>query len=100
MITGGEKVSTIEVERVLMEMKGVRAAEVYGTLHEKWREKVTARIEIQDGTVLTEKEMLDFCKERLAHFKCPKKVEFKPIPWTATGKMQKYLLRRNALLRG
>ncbi len=94
--TGGEKVSSILVEKTLMEIPGVKAVAVYGTPDEKWGEVVTARIELQEGVKLTEEEVIKFCKERLAHFECPKIVEFGPIPMTATGKMQKYVLRNEA----
>jgi len=69
---------------------------VYGTPDEKWGEVVTARIELMEGAELTAEEVIKFCKEKLAHFECPKIVEFGPIPTTATGKMQKYILRNEA----
>jgi fatty-acyl-CoA synthase len=94
--TGGEKVSSIMVEKTLMELPGVKAVAVYGTPDEKWGEVVTARIELMEGAELTAEEVIKFCKEKLAHFECPKVVEFGPIPTTATGKMQKYILRNEA----
>jgi fatty-acyl-CoA synthase len=94
--TGGEKVSSVKVEKVLMEIPGVKAVAVYGTPDEKWGEVVTARIETVEGVKLTDEEVIRFCRERLAHFECPKIVEFAPIPVTATGKMQKYVLRNLA----
>lgn len=97
--TGGEKVSSQLVEKTLMELEGVKAVAVYGTPDPKWGEVVTARIELKEGYSLTPEEIIRFCKERLAHFECPKVVEFAPIPMTATGKMQKYVLRREALKR-
>ncbi|QKR00219.1 AMP-binding protein [Metallosphaera tengchongensis] len=94
--TGGEKVSSQLVEKTLMELDGVKAVAVYGTPDPKWGEVVTARIELKDGARLSAEEVIEFCKKRLAHFECPKIVEFGTIPMTATGKMQKYVLRREA----
>ncbi len=94
--TGGEKVSSILVEKTLMEIPEIKAVAVYGTPDPKWGEVVTARIELKDGASLTADEVIRFCKERLAHFECPKIVEFGPIPTTATGKIQKYVLRNSA----
>ncbi|WP_240938882.1 acyl--CoA ligase family protein [Metallosphaera hakonensis] len=98
--TGGEKVSSLLVEKTLMEIPGVKAVAVYGTPDEKWGEVVTARIELQEGTKLTSEEVIEFCRKRLAHFECPKIVEFGQIPMTATGKMQKYVLRNQARSKG
>ena len=72
----------------------VREVAVIGTPDEKWGEAVTALV-VTDGTPLTEAEVIDHCRTRLAGYKCPKRIEFRDaLPRTATGKLQKYLIRR------
>ncbi|WP_048057609.1 AMP-binding protein [Metallosphaera cuprina] len=89
------RVSSVLVEKTLMEIPGVKRVAVYGIPEEKG-EKVVARIETQEGVKLTPSEVIDFCKSILAEFECPKVVEFDRIPMTSTGKVQKYLLRKQA----
>ena len=61
--------------------------------HEKWGEVPKAFVTLRPGESLTEAELVDFCREKLAHFKCPKAVEFGDLPKTSTGKIQKFRLR-------
>jgi fatty-acyl-CoA synthase len=62
--------------------------------HEKWGEVPKAFASLKPGAHVTEAEIIEFCRERMAHFKCPKHVEFGELPKTSTGKIQKYVLRR------
>ena len=95
IITGGENVSSIEVEDVLASHPHVREVAVVGTPDEKWGEAVTALI-VTDGTELTAEEVIAHCRAHLAGYKCPKRVEFRDaLPRTATGKLQKFLLRQD-----
>jgi len=61
--------------------------------HEKWGERPKAFATLKDNADASESELIDFCRERLAHFKCPDAVEFGPLPKTSTGKVQKFVLR-------
>ncbi len=93
IISGGENVSSIEVEDALASHPHVREVAVVGTPDEKWGEAVTALI-VTDGTPLTADDVIAHCRERLAGYKCPKRVEFRDeLPRTATGKLQKFKLR-------
>jgi fatty-acyl-CoA synthase len=95
IITGGENVSSIEVEDAIMSHPHVREVAVVGAPDDKWGEAVTALV-VTDGTVLTADEVIAHCREKLAGYKCPKRVEFRDaLPRTATGKLQKYLIRRD-----
>jgi fatty-acyl-CoA synthase len=94
IISGGENVSSIEVEDALMSHPAVREVAVVGTPDDKWGEAVTALV-VTDGTPLTADELIAHCRSRLAGYKCPKRIEFRDaLPRTATGKLQKYLIRR------
>ena len=93
IISGGENISSVEVENVLYEHPDVLEAAVVGIPHEKWQEVPKAFIKLKEGVSLTVDEIKDFCKERLARFKVPKEVEFTELPKTATGKIQKNKLR-------
>jgi acyl-CoA synthetase (AMP-forming)/AMP-acid ligase II len=93
IITGGENVSSIEVEDAIASHPAVREVAVVGTPDEKWGEAVTALI-VTDGSPLTAEDVVAHCRERLAGYKCPKRVEFREaLPRTATGKLQKFKLR-------
>ncbi|MDQ1733416.1 MAG: hypothetical protein QOK10_3575 [Pseudonocardiales bacterium] len=93
IITGGENVSSIEVEDVLNSHEAVREVAVIGIPDEKWGELVTA-IVVTDGRPLSESELIGHCRASLAGYKCPKKIEFvDSLPRTATGKLQKFKLR-------
>ena len=93
IISGGENVSSIEVEDRLMAHPAVREAAVIGVPDEKWGELVTALV-VTDGTTVTAADLITHCRGTLAGFKCPKRVEFvTELPRTATGKLQKFKLR-------
>ena len=92
IISGGENISTIEVEQTIVKHPGVLECAVYAVPHEKWGERPKALVTLKEAGV-TEKELIDFCRERLAHFKCPDEIEFGELPKTSTGKVQKYVLR-------
>jgi fatty-acyl-CoA synthase len=96
IISGGENISTIEVEGVLYQHPSVMEAAVVARPSEKWGETPCAFITLKDGCALTEQEVIAFCRERMAHFKCPRTVVFTRLPKTSTGKIQKYVLREMA----
>jgi fatty-acyl-CoA synthase len=94
IITGGENVSSIEVEDAVMSHPEVREVAVIGIPDEKWGELVTALVVRDESSALTERDLIAHCRISLAGFKCPKKVEFvAELPRTATGKLQKFKLR-------
>jgi fatty-acyl-CoA synthase len=94
IITGGENVSSIEVEDCLYEHSAVAEAAVIGVPDQKWGETVKALIVLRPGTALDPLELIDFCRARMAHYKCPTSVELRPaLERTATGKLQKFKLR-------
>jgi fatty-acyl-CoA synthase len=93
IISGGENVSSIEVEDVLTSHAAVREVAVIGIPDEKWGEMVTALV-VTDGTALTADDLIAHCRKSLAGYKCPKRIEFyDTLPRTATGKLQKFKLR-------
>jgi acyl-CoA synthetase (AMP-forming)/AMP-acid ligase II len=95
IITGGENVSSIEVEDCLFSHPAVAEAAVIGVPSDCWGETVKALVVLAEGEHVTEEEIITHCKERLAGFKAPKSVEFRDeIPRTATGKIQKFKLRQ------
>ena len=96
IITGGENVSSIEIENTLAKHPSVSIAAVVSKPDEKWGEVPCAFIEIVKNKPVTEKELISFCKETLASFKVPKKIEFCELPKTSTGKIQKFELRKKA----
>ncbi|HIF59998.1 MAG TPA: acyl-CoA synthetase [Rhodospirillales bacterium] len=94
IISGGENISSIEVENALYMHPAVSAAAVVAKEDEKWGETPCAFIELKpDADVVTEEEIIKFCRENLAHFKCPRHVVFGDLPKTSTGKIQKFILR-------
>jgi fatty-acyl-CoA synthase len=94
IISGGENVSSIEVEDVLFQHPAVAEVAVIGVPDEKWGETVKALVVLKPGQSASAEELREFCRERLAHYKCPTSVEFRDeLPRTATGKLQKYKLR-------
>jgi fatty-acyl-CoA synthase len=93
IISGGENISTIEVERVLYQHPAVLEAAIVGIPDEKWGEVPKAFITLKPDAQATAEEIIAFCRERIARFKCPKAVEFGPLPKTSTGKIQKFKLR-------
>jgi len=96
IISGGEDISSVEVEGVLMMHPAVLLCAVVAMPHEKWGEVPCAFIELKDGAETTEDDLTTFARDRLAGFKCPKRVMFQDLPKTATGKIQKFELRRLA----
>jgi acyl-CoA synthetase (AMP-forming)/AMP-acid ligase II len=95
IVTGGENVSSIEVEDVIASHPNVREVAVVGTPDERWGEAVTALI-VTDGAALTADDIIAHCRASLAGYKCPKRVEFREaLPRTSTGKLQKFLLRQD-----
>ena len=96
IISGGENISSIEVEGVLYQHPAVLEAAVVAKLDDKWGEVPHAFITLKAGAKLGEREVIDFCRERLAHFKLPKGVSFGELPKTSTGKIRKFDLRKQA----
>ena len=94
IISGAENISTIEVENIVYQHPEVQEVAIIGIPHEKWGEVPKAFVDRKPGSTLSEKELIDFCRDRLSHFKCPKHVEFGELPKTATGKIQKFKLRQ------
>ncbi len=94
IISGGENVSSIEVEDILFSHAAVAEVAVIGVPDEKWGETVKALVVLAPGGAADERELIDYCRERLAHYKCPTTVELRDaLPRTATGKLQKFKLR-------
>ena len=94
IISGGENISSVEVEGVLVRHPSVREVAVVGLPHEKWGEAPHAFVVLEPGATLGEEEMREFARVRLAGFKVPKGLTILPdLPKTATGKIQKYVLR-------
>jgi fatty-acyl-CoA synthase len=93
IISGGENISTIEVEHTVVQHPAVLECAVVAMPHEKWGEVPKAFVSLRDGAAATEREIIDFCRDRIAHFKCPKAVAFGELPKTSTGKIQKFRLR-------
>ncbi len=93
IISGGENISSIEVEQAITAHPAVFECAVVGTPHPHWGERPKAFVTLNEGATATPEEIIAFCRERLAHYKCPDAVEFVPLPKTSTGKIQKFLLR-------
>lgn len=93
IISGGENISTQDVEKVILEHPAVLEAAVIGIPDEHWGEVPKAFVTLAPGKQATAEELSLFCRERLAHFKCPKSIEFCDLPKTSTGKIQKGVLR-------
>ena len=96
IISGGENISSIEVEDVLHRHPAVDSAAVVAKPDPKWGEVPCAFIELRPNTTATEVEIRQFCREQMAGYKVPKRVVFGPIPKNATGKIQKFMLREVA----
>ncbi|NVB36886.1 AMP-binding protein [Pseudenhygromyxa sp. WMMC2535] len=96
IISGGENISSIEVEDALYKHPAVSAAAVVAMPHEKWGETPCAFVELRAGASAEAKEIIAWCREQLAHYKCPTKVVFGALPRTSTGKIQKFKLREQA----
>ena len=94
IISGGENISSVEVEGVLLKHPAVQEVAIVGFPHEKWGEAPHAFVVLHEGAHAEERELLEFARANLAHFKAPHSVTFvQELPKTATGKIQKYILR-------
>jgi acyl-CoA synthetase (AMP-forming)/AMP-acid ligase II len=93
IISGGENISSIEVEQAIAAHPAVLECAVIGIPDPHWGERPKAFVTLNDGAAATPREIIAFCRERLAHYKCPDSVEFGPLPKTSTGKIQKFVLR-------
>jgi len=93
IISGGENISTIEVEQAVAKHPAVLECAVVAIPDEKWGERPKAFVTLKPGHTLTEQEMITFCREHIAPYKCPAAVEFGELPKTSTGKVQKFVLR-------
>jgi fatty-acyl-CoA synthase len=93
IISGGENISTIEVEQVILQHPAVLECAVIAVPDPKWGETPKAFVTLRSGAMLQADELIAFCRERIAHFKAPRYVEFGDLPKTSTGKTQKYVLR-------
>jgi fatty-acyl-CoA synthase len=93
IISGGENISTIEVERAIYGHPAVLEVAVIAIPDDYWGEAPKAFVSLKPGMSATAEEIIAFCRERLAHFKCPRAVEFRDLPKTSTGKIQKFVLR-------
>ena len=93
IISGGENISTIEVENTISRHPAVLDCAVVAIPDEKWGERPKAFVKLRADQDVTEQEIIDFCRQHLSHFKAPAAVEFGPLPKTSTGKIQKYVLR-------
>ncbi|MBT5107535.1 MAG: AMP-binding protein [Rhodospirillaceae bacterium] len=96
VISGGENISTIEVENTIFGPPAVLEAAVVGKLDDYWGEIPCAFVTLKDGQRADESDIIDYCRNNMAHFKAPKKVVFGPLPKTSTGKVQKYILRERS----
>ncbi len=96
IISGGENISSIEVESVLFKHPDVLAAAVVAKPDDKWGETPCAFLEMRTGSDATPEDIIQFCRDNLAHYKCPKTVVFSELPKTSTGKIQKFILRDQA----
>jgi fatty-acyl-CoA synthase len=98
IISGGENISSLEVEEALYRHPAVLEAAVVARPDEKWGETPHAFVALRDDAALSEADIVSWCRQHLAHFKTPKHVTFGPLPKTATGKIQKNVLRQQAAL--
>ena len=96
IISGGENIASVEVERVLVEHPAVLEAAVVGRSDEKWGEIPVAFVVVRQGQSATTTELIEFVRGRIAHFKAPKEIRFEELPKTSTGKIQKHVLRERA----
>jgi fatty-acyl-CoA synthase len=94
IISGGENISSIEVEQAIAAHPAVLECAVIGIPHPYWGERPKAFVTLNEGGAAAPEEIIAFCRERLAHYKCPDSVEFGTLPKTSTGKTQKFVLRQ------
>ncbi|XP_010682998.2 isovalerate--CoA ligase CCL2 isoform X2 [Beta vulgaris subsp. vulgaris] len=100
IISGGENISTVEVETVLYSHPAILEAAVVARPDNHWGETPCAFVKLKDGYEANEQEIIKFCRDHLPHYMAPKSVIFEEIPKTATGKMQKFILRERAKAMG
>jgi fatty-acyl-CoA synthase len=93
IISGGENISSIEVEQTIVAHPAVLECAVVAIPHPHWGERPKAFVVLKDDASASAEEIIAFARDRLAHYKCPDAVEFGPLPKTSTGKVQKYVLR-------
>jgi fatty-acyl-CoA synthase len=96
IISGGENISSIELEDVLYKHPAVQAAAVVAKPDQKWGETPCAFVELKPGRQATAEELIDYCRQHVAHYKAPRFVVFAELPKTSTGKIQKFVLRQMA----
>jgi fatty-acyl-CoA synthase len=94
IISGGENISSIEVEQTICAHPAVLECAVIGIPNAHWGERPKAYVTLNEGSTATPEDIIAFCRDRLAHYKCPDAVEFGPLPKTSTGKIQKFVLRQ------
>jgi fatty-acyl-CoA synthase len=93
IISGGENISSIEVEQAIVAHPAVLECAVVGIPHAHWGERPKAFVTLRPGSAVAQEDLIGFCRERLAHFKCPDAITFGQLPKTSTGKVQKFVLR-------
>jgi len=93
IISGGENISSIEVEQTICAHPAVLECAVIGIPHERWGERPKAFVTLNRAASASAEDIIAFCRQRLAHYKCPDSIEFGPLPKTSTGKVQKFALR-------
>jgi fatty-acyl-CoA synthase len=96
IISGGENISSLEVEDVIYRHPAVMAAAVVARPDPKWGETPCAFVELKPGAKVTESDIIEHCRAHLARFKAPRHVVFGELPKTSTGKIQKFVLRQQA----
>lgn len=94
IISGGENISSVEVESVLYKHHAVMEAAVVAKADEKWGETPCAFVTLKQGKLASESELIEFCRDNMAKFKAPKTIVFSDLPKTSTGKIQKFILRQ------
>ncbi|RUR31478.1 acyl-CoA synthetase [Vreelandella andesensis] len=94
IISGGENISSLEVEDIVQRHPDVEFVAVVAMADEKWGEVPAAFVQLRPGSELSEDTLMRFCREQISHYKAPKKIIFGPLPTTATGKIQKFQLRQ------
>ncbi|MGD8810974.1 MAG: AMP-binding protein, partial [Gammaproteobacteria bacterium] len=97
IISGGENISSLEVEEVLYHHPQIMEAAVVAMPHDRWGETPCAFVTPKEGAAaLSAEDVIGYCREKIAHYKCPTRVVFGPLPKTSTGKIQKFVLRDRA----
>jgi fatty-acyl-CoA synthase len=96
IISGGENISSLEVEDVLYRHPAVMAAAVVARPDDKWGETPCAFVELKPGAKVSQEELIEFCRGQMAKFKVPRAIVFGELPKTSTGKIQKFVLREKA----